>query len=472
MSVRCFGNPPPPTWEAYNLMHEGLLTLGRMDAAGVKVDVDYLNKTIRSTEKRIKALQNDIEDTKEYRKWRKKYGSKLNLESRKQLNDILFNEMGFPRPSKKTVSGNDATDNEVLSEINTHFSRTYIAIAKLEKLLSTYFYGIRNELCSGFVHPSFLLNMIVTYRSSCKDPNFQNIPNRDREIAELIRRCYIARKKGWVLGEFDFSQIEVRIGCAYHKDPNMIRYVKDKSRDMHRDTAMEIFMLAEKEISKPVRHIGKNKFVFPQFYGDWFASCGKNIWKDVQNPELKTASGVSIKKHLKGKGITELGECGNGQQPDPDTFLAHLQKIERLFWKERFAVYASWKDTYWEEFLERGWLKMLTGFVVSGVFKKNEVVNSPIQGTSFHMTLWSAIEIEKELRRRRLKTLLIAEIHDSILTDGPEEEFDEVAEICENIMTKKLVRNFDWINVPIEIEIERGRPGGSWFEKKEYKKAA
>jgi DNA polymerase-1 len=454
----------PATYEAYKLLHDGILAFSAMEAAGVKVDVEYLNNTITSTEKEIDYMNRELKNHKFYRVWKRTYGDRTKLRSRAQLGDVLFNKVGIPHPGKKTKNFKDSVDDEVLEDIANSFVQTYLKVEKRHKLLGTYFMGIRSELVNGFVHPSYLLNTTVTYRSSCCNPNFTNIPSRDPEIAEKIRRCYIPRKKNWRLGEFDFSGVEVRVGACYHKDPNMISYIKDKTRDMHRDMAAECYMLPENQITKSIRHCGKNMFVFPQFYGDWWLSCGKSMWQAIHKMDLKLVNGMPLAKHLKRKGITELGDIQDGS-PTPGTFMEHMQKVEKNFWQKRFPVYADWKKSYWEKFQRRGWLKTKTGFVVSGNFRKNEVINSPIQGDAFHLDLWSIIEIDKELRLRELRTVIIGEIHDSIITDGPDEESDEVNELCVKVMTKDLVKAMPWINVPIEVEVERPPVGRSWHEK-------
>jgi DNA polymerase-1 len=98
--------------------------------------------------------------------------------------------------------------------------------------------------------------------------------------------------------------------------------------------------------------------------------------------------------------------------------------------------------------------------------KRNEVVNYPIQGTAFHVNLKSIIKIQREIERRKMKTLLIGQIHDSLLADVPENEFDMFVEIATNIMRKEIRKEYEWIIVPIDVEVEATPINGTWYEKK------
>lgn len=108
----------------------------------------------------------------------------------------------------------------------------------------------------------------------------------------------------------------------------------------------------------------------------------------------------------------------------------------------------------------------MTGFRLDGVYRRNEVLNYPIQGSAFHCLLWSLIEIQKELDRQRMKTLLVGQIHDSILGDSPPEELDDFLSLSEEVMTKRLLKEWKWINVPLKVEAEVSGVDESWFNKK------
>ena len=111
----------------------------------------------------------------------------------------------------------------------------------------------------------------------------------------------------------------------------------------------------------------------------------------------------------------------------------------------------------------------LTGFICQGYMKRNEIVNYPVQGVAFHCLLWSLIRLQKELKKRKMKTLIIGQIHDSMLNDVPDEELDEFLPLAQYIMVDELLKAWKWINVPIEIEAEVTPIEGNWYQKREKK---
>src|SRR5690606_6500640 len=122
------------------------------------------------------------------------------------------------------------------------FVKTYLEIKKLTKAVSTNFRGILREVVDGKVHCFFNLHLVQTYRSSSDSFNYQNIPVREEEIAKLIRRSFVARPGRQII-EIDIKGAEVITAACYHKDPTMLAYIKDPSKDMHRDMAMELYLL-------------------------------------------------------------------------------------------------------------------------------------------------------------------------------------------------------------------------------------
>ena len=182
------------------------------------------------------------------------------------------------------------------------------------------------EVEEGFLHPFFDLHKARTYRSTSAAINFQNIPVRDPEIAEVIRTAFIARD-GHQLVEIDLSGAEVCVSACYNKDPNLIKEVIDPERDMHRDMAAACFKLDPQDVTKMMRYCGKNKLVFPQFYGSYFAQCAPALWDSIQQFGF-AHNGKSLYDHLAKHGIHEMGACKG--KPKAGTFEAHIRDVERL----------------------------------------------------------------------------------------------------------------------------------------------
>jgi DNA polymerase-1 len=427
------------------------------------VDVVYIEKAIRKTKRKIEYLQKGMEDSRVVRIWKRRFGRKFKLGSNEQLGVVLFEELGLPCPAK-TETGRYKTDEAALGAVDLPFVKDYLAVKKQQRALTTYLIGFQKEVVNGYIHPNFPLNMVATFRSSSDNPNFQNIPVRNKKIMKLVRSMFIPRP-GCRIVEVDFAGIEVRGAACYHKDPNMISYIKDKTKDMHRDMAMECYLLPQKEVSKEIRYCGKNMFVFPQFYGDWYKDCARSLWEAMGKMSLVTTSGIPLRQHLEEKGIKKLGDCNPKDDPVPGTFEYHLQRVERNFWEKRFPVYAKWKKTWYEAYKKRGWMLTLSEFICQGYMKKNEVINYPVQGVAFHWLLWTLIELMKEIEKRKMKTLIGGQIHDSIVGDVPEEEMDDYQELVHDITSRRLREAWDWICVPVEVEVEAAPVDRPWCEK-------
>lgn len=294
-------------------------------------------------------------------------------------------------------------------------------------------------------HHNFIVNEICVHNSS--NPNFQNIPNHN-DFAQRMTRGTIIPRKGNQIMEVDYSGIEVCISACYNQDPELIRYITDPETDMHRDVASDLYMMDQKDISKDFRFFAKNGFVFPQFYGSWFKPCAEEIWGNI----IKTPD---LFQHMKSVNIGSYSK-----------FEKQVQKVEDIFWNERFTAYRDWKNEVWNTYLEKGLVETKTGFICKGIFKRNEILNYPIQGSAFHCLLWSFIEIQKYLKENGFKTKIVGQIHDSIIFDIVPEEKEIIKKQIRYIMTEKIKEHWKWIIVPLNIEAEITEIDGNWYEKK------
>lgn len=441
----------PNTAEAYRLLHEGSLALGDVEMNGISVDVDYCRDEQRKAGMKLREIESSIFKMAEGKQWRKKYGNEASIGSTNQLSTVLFKLCEY-----KQVKGT-STDASVLAEIGTSFTDAIVQHRKIQQASGTFLQNIvRQTGEDGILHPSFALNTATTYRSSSMDPNFQNIPIRDPVIGKLIRRAFKARP-GRQLLELDYSGAEVACGTCYHKDPAMVAYITDSAKDMHRDMAMECYKLSKSEVTKNIRYCGKNMFVFPQFYGDYYKMCAKSLWKAVGSMKLETTSGIPLKAHLKKQGLGTYRLFEN-----------HLEDVEDDFWNERFPVYTNWKKKLYNKYLKTGCVHTLTGFTVQGNMRKNQVINFPVQGSAFHWLLWSLIQLNRELKRRGMVSRIVGQIHDSLILDCDPRETDEVVRLAREIMTKRILKHFPWIIVPLTVDAELAPVGGTWHDKEDY----
>lgn len=462
-------NMQPTTKQGYQLLHDGVRALAEVEGNGIRIDLEYLEKTIRQLERKIKLYHTKLRESKVWKTWRHRFGPGAQMGSREQLGEVLFTVMGYPC-HEKTKTGKPKVDESALERVDLPFVRKYLELAKMEKALGTYLKGIQYEtMPDGYMHPSFNLHTVQTYRSSSDSPNFQNMPIRHPVMGKLIRRCFIARP-GHVFGEIDFGSIEVRVSACYNKDPKLIEYVKDPTTDMHRDMAMQIFDLKQNEVDKKThRQIAKNMFVFPQFYGDYYIHNAKDIWEAMTRENVKGPAGDPIKEFfIDAHGITELGPLNPKEEPGPHTFEKWMKDIEYDFWNNRFAVYNQWKKDWWQQYKETNTLEMYTGFVIRGILNRKECSNYPVQGSAFHCLLWSLIQLNKWLKKHRFESKIVGQIHDSIVLDIKIQELEDVLGAAKYIMTKLIRKHYPWIIVPFEVEADIAPEGGSWYDKKAY----
>ena len=467
MEVNNYSHPIVTTSpKAVKLFMEGTEALATVEKNGIRIDVDYCHKISKKLQKQIDVLEAEIKKTVIWKHWVRVYKDKANIDSGDQLGKILFETMKIS--GVKTDKGKWKVDEEALSEhIGTYpVLHKYIRAKKLKKSVNTYFAGFLRAEHEGIVRPFFNLHTVQTFRSSSSDPNLQNIPIRDPMIGELVRKVFIPRD-GNQLCEVDFSGIEVRIAACLHKDPTMLKYIHDKTTDMHRDMAIDCYKLDPEEFRlikdktgkkwlKDCRYCAKNKFVFPQFYGDWYEACARNLWKAIRELDLHTGRGIPMQEHLAGKGIHNLAD-----------FTKHIQAVEKHFWYNRFPVYTEWKEKHWKKYLTRGYFDLPTGFRCIGHMERNAAINYPVQGSAFHCLLKTLIETTKWLKKKRMRTKIICQIHDSLLLDMVPEERKEILVFLHDFMTRRLQKLWPWIIVPLDVEAEIAPIGASWFEKQE-----
>lgn len=453
-----------PTPEANQLWLETAITLSEMSAQGMCVDTSYIIKKSHEVTLQIAELEEALRQSDEYRIWRSVYGAKTNLTSRPQLKEVMYKHLGYEKyinARTMKVQMNEAA----LEYIDTPFAHRYLEIEKLKKVLGTYLVGIMPEIQNGRVHPFFSLNNIDSYRSASQAPNVQNIPKRNPITKKLARGAYIA-SPGNVLCEIDYGQLEVRIGKCYHNDPVMHEYLMNPKSCMHTDTAMELFLLERSEVTKKgTRDIAKNAFVFAQFYGSTWFNCAPLIWKRlIRDKCTLEGSDKLVLDHLQENGITELGVCDPENDPEPYTFAYRCKQVEDSFWNRRFTGYTEWKKRFFYDYLQNQGFRMKTGFACNNDLTRRQVLNYPVQGSSFHCLAKSLNIIRKEIRRKRMRSRLICEIHDALIADCPPSEVYDFAKMCERIMTQQVPQEWRWITIPLIVEAEVSEVDGSWAD--------
>ena len=265
----------PTTKEAYQLLHDGVLALSDAEQAGMCIDIPYClrqQKQIRKEQQELEAKFWTTELGQIWKSWAKN-NHKTPALGGDQLIEV-FTHAGV-KIAKTTDAGKMSTDEESVKETKIPGAEDLIQLRKMDKACGTYLSNLIDEAVDGKIHAMFSLNIPRTYRSSCSNPNLQNFPIRDPWMGKIIRSAIIPRP-GHCLVESDYKGLEVATAACYNHDPMLIKYLADKSLDMHRDMAMECFILQQPQVSKWIRHAAKNKFVFPEFYGSYYKKCAVN----------------------------------------------------------------------------------------------------------------------------------------------------------------------------------------------------
>ena len=435
---------------------EGAATLSKVHQAGIPIDVEYCKEQDKRLGRRLEKVKADLDESNEVKTWREHTGKELNYDADPQLNKLLHRILDY-KPKKETAKGNPSVDKEVLQEIGSKFTLNIIRFRQINKLKNTYLNGFYRESIDGIMRPFFPTHLVTTYRGSSSDPNFTNIPKRDKQAKRITRRAIVPRKSRQIL-DVDYKGIEVCMGACNSHDPKLIEYVSNPKTDMHRDQAMEIYLLREHQVSKGLRQGGKNAFVFPEFYGSYWGNCAPDLWQYAKENTL--TDGTPTIEHLRDQGIKSYKK-----------FEKHIEDVEDQFWNVKFAVYRDWKDSMWDFYTRHGYIELLTGhrcyWSPRGLLSRKECMNYPNQGPAFRCLLRSMVWLDNLINEERgWSSRMIGQIHDDIVWDLEPSELKHLWPVLQQVMCRDIREHWPWIIVPLEIEGEVTEVDGNWNEQK------
>lgn len=392
-----------------------LRVLVDMEYAGVKIDAGLLKIMSRKLEHDTAAIVNDIYGLA---------GTEFNINSPKQLADILFVKLGLT-PIKKTKTG-FSTDVDVLEEL-AHIHPLPAEILKyrtLSKLKSTYVDALPAMINprTGRLHTSLNQTVTATGRLSSSEPNLQNIPIRT-EVGREIRKAFIA-EQGHSLVSADYSQIELRVLAHMSRDEGLIQtFVED--RDIHTRTASEIFGLPQEEISPEMRR--KAKAVnFGIIYGISAFGLAQDI--GVSNAEAKRYIESYFSRYPKVRAFIEATIA----QAKSTGF------VTTLLGRKRFIPELASSAAPVRNFGER------------------MAVNTPIQGTAADLIKLAMIKIHDRLVEQRSGSRMILQVHDELIFEVPDHEVGMIKDLV-----KKEMEGVLELSVPIRVDIGAGK---NWDE--------
>ena len=444
-------------WTGYVFLMESAISLVKAQENGIRVDISEEVKVKAILTERLDKLNNQIQKLAVRSGWDKSVLFRPSAAD--DISKLLFDIIGH-KSTQTTPAGKPSTEKEVLEKLNDVIIKPILEWKKLQKVRDTYINGIIVEVVDEFMHAFFNLYTTVTFRSSSNSFNFQNLPKRDKESNKIVRQLLYPHR-GQKLIEYDYKGIEVAVAPMYCHDKNLIAYVSDSSKDMHRDTGIELFCYEDnpQDFQKFDRQVSKNKFVFPEFYGDYFVNCANNLWNECSK---------EAKENLKKHGIVKLGVLdAKTKRPERGSFLEHIREIEYSFWNERFPEYNQWRKDLYAFYLKHGYVDSLTGFRYYGPMSKNEVLNRCIQGTAHHILLRLFNKMTKVIEEKKLKTKLIGQIHDSKIPSVEPDEERYIDKIVWYYGTQEIRNEWDWIIVPLEIEKSGAEIDRPWSEMQE-----
>ena len=422
---------------------EASLDLARVEVEGFPFDSEQAKESFIEIDNKMKVIEHDTMNMKEMKLWDK--NKPFRFTAGDDIAYLLFDKLGYTlSEGNKTVTGKAKTDIDTLEKYKLPLIKKVLEWRKWKKVKDTYLASLTRENTNNLIHASIRLERAGTYRSSCTDPNLQNVPVRDEEVMNILRKCFIA-KHGCKLGEYDYKAMEAVVIACYNLDPRWIKYVSDPNNDMHRDMAAKIYIKDKKDVSKNDRFLGKNGFVFPTVYGSYWKNTAVNLW----NCEKET------KEHLKDEGIKTLND-----------FREHIHEVEDWFWQDQFTVGYEWMNKTLADYEKKGYIDLYTGFRCYAPMSRNQVINYRVQGTASHCKLWTLQQVSHTLIKKKMKSRILLEIHDSIIPNIYPEEEDYLDYIVWNYGTQKIKEFWDWLIIPLFVEKKISEINGNWSSMK------
>ena len=390
--------------------------LASMEIEGVRVDTKVLDEMGDNINKKLDELTSEIYNYA---------GEEFNVQSPKQLGEILFEKLEIPYPKKKKASY--STAREILDKIVDYHPivEKIIEHRTLNKIYTTYIVGIKNCVKEdGKLHTIYTQTLTRTGRLSSIEPNLQNIPIRYKEGKE-IRKAFIPEENSVFLSS-DYSQIELRMFAHMSGEQNLIDAFKHHL-DIHTKTAMDIYHVSKDEVTKNMRRDAK-AVNFGIIYGISSFGLAEDLGVDIKTAKkfldnyLETFPGI---KNYMDKVIKDAYETGYVK-----TIMNRKRKIDELY---------------------------NTNHMIK-VQGERMALNTPVQGSSADILKKAMIDIYNELNRLNLKSKMILQVHDELIFNVKNDELEKVKEIVINFM-----ENAYKLNVPLEVDVEIGK---NWYDAK------
>lgn len=364
--------------------------LADMEWCGVRLDLEALNDLSESYTEELRVIEQEIIQLA---------GTEFNVNSPKQIGEVLFDRLKISDKPKKTKTGQYRTNEEELEKLRPlHPIIDKILDQRgLKKLLGTYVdaFPLLIHPKTNKIHTSFNQTVAATGRLSSTNPNLQNIPIRDERGREM-RKVFIP-DEGAVFASADYSQIELRIMAHLSRDPNMVEAF-NKGQDIHAATAAKIFKVALEEVTSDMRRKAKTAN-FGIIYG--ISPFGLSERLNIPRGEAKAlideyfATFAGVKEYM------------------DNSILSAREKgfVETIFGRKRFLADINSRNA-----------------VVRGYAERN-AINAPIQGSAADIIKVAMIRIDKQFRDKKLKSKMILQVHDELNFNVIPDELETVRQI-------------------------------------------
>ncbi|MGF9698240.1 DNA polymerase I [Paenibacillus sp. MABNR03] len=404
------------------LFHELEMPLSRiladMEKQGIKANTADLQALGREFEEQISRLMAEIYQLS---------GTEFNLNSPKQLGEILFDKLGLP-VVKKTKTGY-STDAEVLEKLAPYHDVVQLILQyrQLAKLQSTYVEGLLKEISDrdGKVHTFYRQTIAATGRLSSQFPNLQNIPIRLEE-GRKIRKVFVPSEPGWSILAADYSQIELRV-LAHISDDERLKEAFVHDMDIHTKTASDVFGVKAEEVDSDMRRSAK-AVNFGIVYGISDYGLSQNL---------------NITRKEAAQFIDQYFEVFQGVRRYMDDIVKEARQdgfVKTLLERRRYLPEINASNFNLRSFAER------------------TAMNTPIQGTAADIIKLAMVQMDEALRERKLKSRMLLQVHDELVFEVPADELELMKELVPSVMEKALE-----LSVPLKAEVSFGE---NWYEAK------
>jgi DNA polymerase I-like protein with 3'-5' exonuclease and polymerase domains len=405
-------------WNLYNEVELPLAeVLREMEQAGVRVDVAMLKRAEEQLSKELATLEQGIYTAA---------GMTFNVNSPKQVGEVLFDQLKLDSKAKKSKTGQYSTSEEVLLGLKGKHEVVGMILEyrELKKLISTYISALPTYINpeTGKIHTTYNQTVTATGRLSSSNPNLQNLPIRS-ERGQLIRQAVIP-DEGCLFLSADYSQIELRLMAHFSQDPHMVEAFRS-GQDVHAATAAKIFGVSIEDVTKEQRRQAKTAN-FGIIYG--ISAFGLAQQLDCSRSEAKALI--------------------DGYFAAFPGVIDYIEKQKELARQQGYAVTLFGRKRYLPDIVSHN--------ATVRSFAERNAVNSPIQGTAADIIKMAMVAISNRLKSEGLQAKMIMQVHDELNFNVPVNEVDRVKEIVVGEM-----QNVVHLTVPLIADCGVGK---NWLE--------